>query len=531
MLDPAENGFGLASFSSRGPTQDNRMKPDIGAPGVNIMSVRANSGNQYVSYSGTSMATPFVSGTIALMLDANPGLTVSQVRTILQSTAVPWGPNGQDVDYGWGRLDGYAAVKAAAGGSGGNGPAVPGHVTFSGSITAAGGRAEHTFTVNDASHPVCVTMIMPNWSGSNNPDFDLYVFHPDGSEVGRATGSSRQEQVARDVIQTGQYKVEVRSYAGTGAYLIDVSAGLGQATDQPPAVTFTEPAEGATVSGTAMVRMTATDDQGVSKVEVAVDSGSYTDITGSRSGSTFSWPWNTTGAANGPHTLRARATDTAGQTATATRQVTVNNGQEPPPGGDQTITRTGRVTAAVRDVNVEFAVTAAGYVDLSLTWNTNADLDFYVYAPDGTFVGRAYTTRKPETMRVDTVRWGTGTYRVRVNLYGGADSNFTLTAAGFKETSYTGTVSSSARDANHQQTLAYTGQGRVTLAWSGSSDLDFFVYDPAGTERARAYTLNNPEAVDVNFTAVGAWRVRVNLYSGAGGTYALKIAAPDAVFG
>ncbi|HEY3366206.1 MAG TPA: S8 family serine peptidase [Symbiobacteriaceae bacterium] len=59
MSDPAQGGFGLASFSSRGPTQDNRMKPEISAPGVSIMSCKANSGNQYISFSGTSMATPF----------------------------------------------------------------------------------------------------------------------------------------------------------------------------------------------------------------------------------------------------------------------------------------------------------------------------------------------------------------------------------------------------------------------------------------------------------------------------------------
>jgi subtilisin family serine protease len=59
MADPSETGFGLASFSSRGPTKDERIKPEIAAPGVNISSVKAGSTNQYVIYSGTSMATPF----------------------------------------------------------------------------------------------------------------------------------------------------------------------------------------------------------------------------------------------------------------------------------------------------------------------------------------------------------------------------------------------------------------------------------------------------------------------------------------
>lgn len=58
MADPNELGFGLASFSSRGPTRDERVKPDIAAPGVAIMAPKANTTSQYVAYSGTSMATP-----------------------------------------------------------------------------------------------------------------------------------------------------------------------------------------------------------------------------------------------------------------------------------------------------------------------------------------------------------------------------------------------------------------------------------------------------------------------------------------
>lgn len=59
MSDPGQGGFGLANFSSRGPTQDNRMKPEIAAPGVNVTAPKANSGNGYIAYSGTSMATPY----------------------------------------------------------------------------------------------------------------------------------------------------------------------------------------------------------------------------------------------------------------------------------------------------------------------------------------------------------------------------------------------------------------------------------------------------------------------------------------
>ena len=97
----------IAAFSSRGPTAiDHLAKPDIVAPGVGTESLSAPgsylyasrtqcllSGTvatpylPYLSLSGTSQATPVVSGTIALMLQANPALTPNAVKAILQYTA------------------------------------------------------------------------------------------------------------------------------------------------------------------------------------------------------------------------------------------------------------------------------------------------------------------------------------------------------------------------------------------------------------------------------------------------------------
>ena len=76
----------MASFSSRGPTLDLRIKPDVTAPGVNIMSTR--SGGGYVSFSGTSMATPHVAGAAALIRQAHPAWDPGMVKAALMNNAL-----------------------------------------------------------------------------------------------------------------------------------------------------------------------------------------------------------------------------------------------------------------------------------------------------------------------------------------------------------------------------------------------------------------------------------------------------------
>ncbi|MEZ8078093.1 MAG: S8 family serine peptidase [Candidatus Poseidoniaceae archaeon] len=130
----------VAGYSSRGPRRDNgdgnplnELKPELSAPGSNIIQAEGcvTSGlcnnllggdaadNGYTGRgSGTSYATPSVSGIIALMLEANPDLSSAEVKEILKFTAERRGEATQpDVDpfwnrdFGWGMADAYEAVK------------------------------------------------------------------------------------------------------------------------------------------------------------------------------------------------------------------------------------------------------------------------------------------------------------------------------------------------------------------------------------------------------------------------------------
>lgn len=222
MADCGEKGFYLASFSGRGPTADGRTKPDVCGPGVNITAAKRGTRNQYVTYSGTSMATPFIAGVAVLMLDANINLTPTQVKDILSNTSQDWGPSGKDIDYGFGRNQAYEAIKTA-GSYTGTGPTVPPRIYASEYLGASGRTDIWQVNVNSTSYPIAITLIMPNWSSSSNPDFDLYLYNPSGTQVAYSTGTSRQEYIAYTPTTTGNYKIYVKSYAGAGNYFFDLS--------------------------------------------------------------------------------------------------------------------------------------------------------------------------------------------------------------------------------------------------------------------------------------------------------------------
>ncbi len=110
----------MARFSSRGPTADGRVKPDIVFPGVGIVAAQA-AGTRlgkvveegYITIDGTSMATPHASGVAALMRQANPKLTAEQVKMHMLAGAINIGamPNEQ----GSGRGDAHRTYLKAIG--------------------------------------------------------------------------------------------------------------------------------------------------------------------------------------------------------------------------------------------------------------------------------------------------------------------------------------------------------------------------------------------------------------------------------
>jgi serine protease AprX len=240
MADTSAGGFRQAPFSSRGPTADGRIKPDVSAPGVDITSAQTGTTAGYVATSGTSMATPFVAGVALLMRDTNPSLTPQQVKSAVTSTALDWarggnnrtaGTSGADIDYGAGRLDAYAALTAA-GAPLAAPPAAPARRFFEGSLASSGASVDYKLDVADTRFPVAATLILPSISAGAawSPDFDLYLYDPAGALVARAETVQRQEDVSFRPSATGTYTLRVRSYSGSGGYFVDTSGGFASTT-------------------------------------------------------------------------------------------------------------------------------------------------------------------------------------------------------------------------------------------------------------------------------------------------------------
>ncbi|SMB95546.1 S8 family serine peptidase [Deinococcus hopiensis] len=237
----------LADFSSRGRAGDPLVHPDVTAPGVDISAARAKTGlaattvpdvdnPQYATISGTSMATPHISGVVALMLEANPKLKLDDVLAIFQKTSRPMyypvaatsglDPNQVTVkrrelwEVGYGYVDANAAVREAV---------RLNPTRYSVSTTALPGWSSSVGTSVCGPQVNCVsqsqdahTLSVPSGSSVlrvstewGNPayDLDLEVYNPAGQLVGSsAQGTSTGEAVSIPNPAAGNWKVVLKGY-------------------------------------------------------------------------------------------------------------------------------------------------------------------------------------------------------------------------------------------------------------------------------------------------------------------------------
>jgi subtilisin family serine protease len=274
---------------------------DLAAPGNSFSTIK---GGTYDSVSGTSFSAPIVAGVAALVLSVNPNLSPNQVQDILKQSADDFGSPGWDPSYGWGRVNAGRAVLLASGNttpsdttapavsfsSPANGAIVSGTVPIL--VSASDNVAVASVTVSVDAVPVVTDSVAPfsfNWTTTMWPNGG----HTITASASDAAGNS-SEAVLSVIVNN----------------VVDTTL---------PTVAITSPTDGTKVSTNVSIKVNATDDIKVSKVELYVDGF----LQGASTTAPFTTKWNSGKAAKGQHTLQCKAYDAAGNVGSS-QTVTVN---------------------------------------------------------------------------------------------------------------------------------------------------------------------------------------------------------------
>ena len=174
----------------------------------------------------------------------------------------------------------------------------------------------------------------------------------------------------------------------------------------PPTISITSPASGAIVSGTINVTVNATDNRAVSSVSLSVDGT----VVGSSSSSPFTISWNSASVINGTHTLTVTAKDAAGNSASASRQVTVN-----------TISNSDVTSPTVSITSPASGASVSGAIDIAANASDNIGVSSVRFTVDGVAVGSDNTS--PYIFSWNTNSVSAGVHTVTVAAYDAAGNN------------------------------------------------------------------------------------------------------------
>jgi subtilisin family serine protease len=232
----SNNPEGMAAFSSRGPTDDGRIKPDLVAPGTNILSTRSSRASEngwgllpagnpqrdyYMYMGGTSMSTPIAAGAVALVRQyiqqvrqhANPSAALLKALLVHGATGMTGQYNPPEVNpppdnvQGWGRLNLENTLFPAP-------PAVLEFRDNPADAVGAGEVREYSFTVSSSSLPLRATLVWSDYpsspvAGGLYNSLRLSVLDPASSSLQGAPTNNNVQQVSLINPQPGEYKVRV----------------------------------------------------------------------------------------------------------------------------------------------------------------------------------------------------------------------------------------------------------------------------------------------------------------------------------
>ena len=275
----------LASFSNYGNWID------ISAPGASILTTKMGGG--YGSRNGTSFSSPIAAGLAALILSANPCLTNDQVVDIITQNADDLGEPGFDTYYGYGRVNLFSSLVAAT----------------------------ETVTAPDLTAPY-VSIISPEDGATISDSTTVNVSATDDVGVERLEIYVNGVLIATDTTAPYGFYWDTTNYSEgyyeLSALAYDYSQNEGQSNvitvyvtnttpedTTPPHVSITSPEDGATISDSTTVNVSATDDVGVERLEIYVNGVLIaTDTT-----APYGFYWDTTNYSEGYYELSALAYD------------------------------------------------------------------------------------------------------------------------------------------------------------------------------------------------------------------------------
>jgi hypothetical protein len=326
-----------------------------------------------------------------------PGTSL-KVKMTTDSSVVKWGFATDLIEY---ETSGGSTVVALTNG-----------VAKTGSLSAAGASAMFSITVNSGATNMKTTV-----ADASPQDFDSYgkagAQPTSSSYTWRGYTSNHPEVVDYANPAAGTWYIMVLSYAGSGSFTITCAVTYGSADTTAPTVSITSPANGATVSGSVTVQVSASDNVGVTGTAISIDGGSYTS----------SLTWATTSVADGSHTIVARAVDAAnnyGYSSTIT--VTVQNTVTPPPSNVLTSGVTASGSLAAVGATFTYTMTVGANCVSMAAVLTCGTVDFDLYGKLGAapttsvYDWRGYTSGGEE---VTTANPGAGTWYIMVKSYSG----------------------------------------------------------------------------------------------------------------